>query len=130
MRGESFAPGFDTQTLLAAIFLFSTVVYSCVRTSGKSSSLSIQSDDASIEEVLLVEEDKDGVSARFFFNHCLQYTSPCFKWETPIRREFNCLYKDMPINTLHSLGAPWYSGHGLRLLHRRSRFDSNPRERR
>ena len=66
MRGESFAPGFDTQTLLAAIFLFSTVVYSCVRTSGKSSSLSIQSDDASIEEVLLVEEDKDGVSAQFF----------------------------------------------------------------
>jgi len=60
LRGESFAPGFDTQTMLAAIFLFSTVVYSCVRTSGKSSSLSIQSDDASIEEVLLVEEDKDG----------------------------------------------------------------------
>lgn len=62
MRGESFVPGLDMQTVGAAIFLFCTVVYSCVRTSSKSSSLSIQSDGDSIEEVLLVEQDKDGVS--------------------------------------------------------------------
>jgi len=60
LQSDSFAPGFDTQTVLAAIFLFCTVVYSCVRTSAKSSSLSIQSDDADIEEVLLIENNGQG----------------------------------------------------------------------
>lgn len=60
LKSESLAPGFDTQTVIAAILLFCTVVYSCVRTASQKSALSIQSDDASIEEVLLVDEDENG----------------------------------------------------------------------
>merc|ERR1719427_641077 len=55
---KSVAPGFDAQTVLSAVILFVTVVYSCIKTSG-SSSLSIQADD--IEEVLLDDDDKEDV---------------------------------------------------------------------
>lgn len=49
--------GFNGQTVLAAIMLFVTVAYSCIRTSG-SSGLSIQADnDDEMEDVLIAGDD-------------------------------------------------------------------------
>jgi len=54
---NSFTPGFDSQTVLSAVMLFCTVVYSCLRTSANRN-LSIQSDDG-LDDVLIHDGDNN-----------------------------------------------------------------------